>query len=46
MRTYKGIRKFDLICRDMQSKGMRVDSTDFDKGGDFVYFKGAWHGLP
>lgn len=46
MKTYKENRTFDLICHDMERKGMRVDTSDFDKGGDFVYFKGAWHGYP
>lgn len=46
MKKYKGSRKYDEICNDMKSKGLRVDSNDFDRGGEFVYFKGAWHGHP
>ena len=46
MKKYKGNRKDDDVCKIMKDKGMKVDTKEFDKGGDFVNFKGAWHNLP
>lgn len=46
MKKYKGIKKYDDICKLMKDKGLHVDTREFDKGGDFVNFKGVWHGLP
>lgn len=46
MKKYIGIRKYDDICNIMKEKGMEIDNADFEKGSDFVYFKGAWHDLP
>lgn len=46
MKKYKGNKKYDDVCKLMNDKGMQVDTTEFDKGGDFVNFKGMWHSLP
>lgn len=46
MKKYKGNKKYDDICKLMQEKEMQVDTKEFDKGGDFVNFKGVWHNLP
>lgn len=46
MKKYKGLKKYDDICNQMRDKGMKADTSEFDKGGDFVNFKGVWHNLP
>lgn len=46
MKKYKGNKKYDDICKSMQDKGMQVETKEFDKGGDFVNFRGVWHDLP
>lgn len=46
MKKYKGSKKYDVICKLMKNKGMRIDTREFDRGGDFVSFMGAWHDLP
>ena len=46
MKKYKGNKKYDDICKQMKDKGMKIDTGEFDNGGDFVNFKGVWHNLP
>lgn len=46
MKKYKGQKTFDEIVSIMNNKGMEIDTTDFDKGDDWCYFKGGWNRLP
>lgn len=46
MLKFKGPKKLDEICRLMEEKRMDIDSTEFDRGDDFILFKGGWHDLP
>jgi translation elongation factor EF-1alpha len=46
MKKFKGQKTFDEIVYIMKNKGMKVDTTDFDKGDDWCFFKGAWNHLP
>ena len=46
MTKFKGMKKLDEVCKAMESKAMEVDSTEFDEGGDWYYFKGGWNHLP
>jgi len=40
------MRNLNEICTIMNSKGMKLNSSDFDNGGDFYCFKGVWHDMP
>lgn len=46
MLKFKGQKKLDEVCRLMKEKGMDIDSSGFDRGDDFILFKGDWHDLP
>lgn len=46
MLKFKGPRKLDDVRRLMKEKGMDIDSAGFDRGDDFILFKGGWHHLP
>jgi hypothetical protein len=46
MLKFNEMKELASICATMRSKGMDIDTSDFDGGGDCYYFKGGWHGLP
>jgi hypothetical protein len=46
MTKFKGMKTLDEVCELMKNKGMEVDKSDFEKGGDWVDFKGGWDHLP
>lgn len=46
MLRFKGPKKLYDICRLMEERGMEIDSSQFDRGDDFILFKGGWHHLP
>lgn len=46
MKQYKGLRPLEDIYALMKDKKMTIDSKDFEKGGDYVNFKGGWDNKP
>lgn len=46
MTTFKGMNKLNDVCSAMKAKGMDIDASEFDNGGDWYYFKGSWFGIP
>jgi len=46
MKQYKGHRKTAEVCADMKALEMVVEDAAYEKGGDFITFKGGWCGLP
>lgn len=39
MRKFKGSRKLDALIEIAITKGFEVDQVDFDKGGDWIWFR-------
>ena len=46
MMKFKGMKTLDEVCKLMESKGMKIDKSEFDKGDDWIDFKGDWIQLP
>lgn len=39
MRKFRGNRKLDALIETAITKGFEVDQEDFDKGGDWIWFR-------
>lgn len=39
VRKFKGNRNLEKIISDAKEKGFEVDQEDFDKGGDWIWFR-------
>lgn len=46
MKQFKGNRPLDDINAKMEELGMIVDKSDFNKGGDWVTYKGDFYNIP
>lgn len=46
MKNFKGNRPLTDIDKKMSDLGMLIDKSDFNKGGDWVTYKGSFYNIP
>ncbi len=46
MKKFKGNRPLKDIDKKMADIGMLIDKSDFNKGGDWVTYKGSFYNIP
>ena len=39
MKKFKGSKPLNTIIKDAKAKGFKVDKTDFNKGGDWIWLR-------
>lgn len=45
MKKYKGLKKIEEINQKMSMLGMSIEMDEFEKGGDWIHYKGIFYGM-